>query len=257
MFNKNHGVISTVFQHSFNVKFPEVLFHVGSISESLSATGITISDESVDRLLKDVDVGNRVLYKNEQLFIYTNSDIKTISVSNLNEVDLRIPHVTFDQTPLKQIIAAFKVINFAEDWGLSDKYSPQTVVDMIHQSQKDAERNKTLNFLYGRGRGLTPSGDDIIVGCLSILTAVGYPQLTEWQEAIHKRLKLGGTTDVSESYIGAALDGYTSKKMVAFLKVIQTGDIEQLQSAILGIQDFGHTSGTDTLLGMYTAFTML
>ncbi|MCC6100703.1 MAG: DUF2877 domain-containing protein [Lactobacillus sp.] len=257
LFNKNHGIVITVFQHSFNIKFPELLFHVGGISESLSATGITISDELVDRLLKDVDVGNRVLYKNEQLFIYTNSDIKTISLSDLTEVDLRIPQVTFDQTPLEQIISAFKIIDFAEDWGLSDKYSPQKVVNMIHQSQTDTERAKTLNFLYGRGRGLTPSGDDIIVGCLSILAAMGYPQLTQWQEVIHKRLELGGTTDVSESYIGAALDGYTSKKMVAFLKVIQVGAIEQIEPAILGIQDFGHTSGTDTLLGMYTAFTML
>ncbi|MFD1124056.1 DUF2877 domain-containing protein [Lentilactobacillus raoultii] len=257
LFNKDHGVVSTVFQHSFNIKFPELLFHVGSISESLSATGITIDDQLVDRLLKAVDVGNRVLYKNNQLFIYTDTDIKTISLSNLTEVDLRIPKVLFDKHSLAQIVGAFRVINFAENWGLGDQYAPQKVVGMIHQSHNAEERTKTLAFLFGRGRGLTPSGDDITVGFLSILTSADYSQLSEWQKTVHERLERGGTTDVSDSYLRAALEGYTSKKMIAFLKVVQNGEIEQLQPAILAIQEFGHTSGTDTLLGMYTALTLL
>ncbi len=257
LFDRDHGVVSTVFQHSFNIEFPELLFHVGGISESLSATGITVDDEFIDGLLKDVDVGNRVLYKNDQLFIYTSTDIKTISLSNLVEVNLQIPKVRFDRISLTQVIEAFKVVDFAEDWGLGDQYAPQKIVDMIDQSHNRERRTKTLNFLYGRGRGLTPSGDDITVGYLSILTAAGYSELFDWQETIRERLERGGTTDVSESYISAALAGYTSKKMVAFLKIIQTGNVEQLQPAILDIKEFGHTSGTDTLLGMYTAFKLL
>ncbi|GHP14047.1 hypothetical protein YK48G_14720 [Lentilactobacillus fungorum] len=255
--NKDHGIVSTVFQHSFNIKFPNLLCHVGNISESLSATGITIDDEYMESLLKDVDVGDRVLYTKEQFFIYTNMAIKIISLSDLVEIDLQLPKITFDRISLEQIIDVFKVINFAEDWGLGNQYTPQKVVDMIRLSQSTAEQTKTLNFLYGRGRGLTPSGDDIMVGNLSILTAARYPQLTTWQNSVRHRLQLGGTTDVSESYINATLEGYTSKKMVAFLKVLQVGEIAQLQPAMLAIQDFGHTSGTDTLLGMYAAFTIL
>lgn len=257
LFNKDHGTISRVFQHSFNIQFPEILFHVGSISESLSCTGITLDDDFVDRLLQDVDVGNRVLYKNNRLYIYSLEDVKTIDMTDLHEVDLKIDQVRASKSFLDEIIQSFRIIDFVEDWGLSDKYQPDQIVDRIQHSKNVDELNETLKFLYGRGRGLTPSGDDIIVGCLTILTSFDFEELKMWKLAVEKILKDRSTTDVSESYIHAAVEGYTSKKMVAFLRVIQEKQSKRLSSEILEIQDFGHTSGTDTLLGMYAAFTLI
>ena len=254
LFNLDHGVVSTEFHHSFNIKFPDILFHVGSISESLSATGITLDDDIIDHLLNDIDVGNRVLYTNDRLFIYTNKDIKNIFLSELSEVDLKIPEVNFNKISIAQIVDTFKIIDFAKVWGLSEEYSPQRVIDMVLKAHSLESKISTSDFLFGRGRGLTPSGDDIMVGNLSILTATKSSQIVDWQKTVKARLQRGGTTDVSESYIQAALEGYTSEKMISFLNIIQKGNAAALRPAIFAIQDFGHTSGTDTLLGMYAAF---
>lgn len=257
LFNKDHGIINTMFQHSFNIDFPDLLFHVGNESDSLSCTGITLEDDTVDELLKYTDVNDPVSFIKGKLYLYTKKEIRTIDLAPLKTVDLRIPQIKLDLNFLKKIIEKFNIIDFQNDWGLSDAYSPNKVIKMLNESRDPEQIMETLKFLYGRGRGLTPSGDDIIVGFASILSAFGFKQLTLWNEQVKIILESRATTDVSESYIRAVLENYTSKKMVQFLKVIRDKDEEQLASSLLDIQNFGHTSGTDTLLGMYAAFILL
>ncbi len=256
LFNKDHGVIKAMFQHSFNIAFPNLLFHVGNQSDSLSCTGITLPDKTVDELLKYINLNDAVYFIQNKLYIYTKMDIKTIDLTKLKEVNLGIPKLKIDFEFLKRIILKFNIIDFPNDWGLSNEYSPNKVIEMLNSSDLE-QINSSLRFLYGRGRGLTPSGDDIIVGFLSILSAFGFKKITQWKKQTAIILKDRSTTDVSESYIQAVLENYTSQKMVQFLNVVQSENEEQLSAAILDIQDFGHTSGTDTLLGMLAAFRLL
>lgn len=104
----------------------------------------------------------------------------------------------------------------------------------------------------GRGPGLTPSSDDMLVGMLLAAQLDGAlsPQQCEEFFAASGNLFVV-TTRVSASYLRYASHGLFGSPLLHFATSVQRGlRIAQSVEKLLGV---GHTSGADTLLGFWLA----
>lgn len=106
--------------------------------------------------------------------------------------------------------------------------------------------------LIGLGEGLTPSGDDVLVGALAALHRFRRQFLAR-RPSIRTALAAAvrdGTTDVGREFILHALDGAFSEVVTAVLTA-RSG--AAARSAARRLLDTGATSGADTLAGIRLA----
>lgn len=116
------------------------------------------------------------------------------------------------------------------------------------------EMSLVLSRLVGLGVGLTPSGDDFIVGALAIAQARSLSGGLG-EELIDIVDDLGRTTtSVSQHYLMSAARGRFSKSVIDVVDAVLCGDSPMdsaaFETAIKALLDHGSTSGTDTLAGM-------
>lgn len=103
--------------------------------------------------------------------------------------------------------------------------------------------------LVGRGRGLTPSGDDALAGALLVAHALRAPRA--FADAV--RARLGATTAVSAALLAAAADGFAARPVVALVDAAVVGHVEATARALPEVVAIGHTSGRDLLTGVLAA----
>jgi hypothetical protein len=101
--------------------------------------------------------------------------------------------------------------------------------------------------LIGLGEGLTPSGDDVLVGLSAALRGGGHPHAQEFA-AVAAHLAPGRTTDVATAFLIHAARGEYSQRIHSLIEALWTG--HELEAAIAATLDWGGTSGADTLLGV-------
>jgi len=112
-----------------------------------------------------------------------------------------------------------------------------------------------LRPLVGLGPGLTPSGDDFIVGYLA-----GLWSRTTADPARLKFLgSVGGwlveaserTTDISRTYLRAAVAGKVSEPIATLAqRIAQANHVASVREAVRGAVRIGSTSGADGVLGL-------
>lgn len=104
---------------------------------------------------------------------------------------------------------------------------------------------ENLKQFIGLGVGLTPSGDDFIVGLLSVLSR--YDASGQWLNEIRSEFKDSTidkkTTRVSSHMIHYALDGYFNSALIELVCGKKAENLEIVSS-------IGSTSGTDMLTGV-------
>jgi Protein of unknown function (DUF2877) len=102
-----------------------------------------------------------------------------------------------------------------------------------------------VNGLVGLGPGLTPSGDDFLMGALAVLDALGQTNIhTALAQAIVAAA--GRTSPVSASLLRAAAAGHGGENLHTMVAALVTGDAD---GAIAVAARIGHTSGFDALAG--------
>jgi hypothetical protein len=110
--------------------------------------------------------------------------------------------------------------------------------------------------LIGLGEGLTPAGDDCLVGALAVLSRHAATWLAEHAEVRTALASAGerGTTTLGREFLLHALGGSFSEPI---LRLIQARSAAE---AVEGIEDLGRmgaSSGADTLWGMRLALEAL
>jgi hypothetical protein len=106
--------------------------------------------------------------------------------------------------------------------------------------------------LLGRGIGLTPSGDDALVGVLAAATAAGLLTRgcrSSLRELIERR-GTAATTTVSLTMLRCALSGHFSPDLLRVFRVAR--DDGDVTAAVAAVVAHGHTSGSDALFGLTT-----
>jgi hypothetical protein len=119
--------------------------------------------------------------------------------------------------------------------------------------------DKGLLSLLGLGSGLTPAGDDIILGCLLTLTRWGNRLLPgrEIQRLSQELVSaaFSRTTLFSANLIECAAAGRADERLVLALDGIFTGQMEEEDCAAL-LLDWGVSSGCAVLVGIGIVFEL-
>jgi len=112
----------------------------------------------------------------------------------------------------------------------------------------------TARQLTGLGQGLTPAGDDFILGAV---LAVWIIHPLDIASVIAKEVTNAAaslTTSLSAAYLKSAGRGETGILWHTFFDALSIGDLSAIESQITKLLSIGHTSGTDALAGFLGTF---
>jgi hypothetical protein len=117
-----------------------------------------------------------------------------------------------------------------------------------------ATLDATVRALVGFGSGLTPDGDDYLLGYLAALwRARGEPEIDAHRHALSATLhaQLHRTNDISRHYLELALEGHFSESVDRFLMVASNRtECGNIAAAADAVMRWGAASGVDCLAGI-------
>ncbi|MHB1134895.1 MAG: oxamate carbamoyltransferase subunit AllH family protein [Chloroflexota bacterium] len=134
--------------------------------------------------------------------------------------------------------------------GLGAVAYPHMVATLAALEAGEAERAAAAAApLLGLGDGLTPSGDDFLVGLASALLAAGHPGASAFAKDCFARAR-GRTTTVSEATLRHAARGEFGERVQNLLHALLFGDESEVARRVSEMLAWGHSSGADCLLGI-------
>ena len=108
---------------------------------------------------------------------------------------------------------------------------------------------EAVQGIIGLGPGLTPSGDDFLVGALAALDALGEREAHEAMSCATVDVLPGLTTPLSACFLRGAAARHLDEKLHRVVSSVITGDVD---AAIAIAAEIGHTSGWDMIAGILT-----
>jgi hypothetical protein len=264
------GIVQSVFEHSCNLLIENQL--IGIIPKAYGNNPYSITVSNLDFLSKirnqmDVIVNENHILIGEHVHIKLNNAI----IWNPNTVFLNGQHIVlFENLSVflknqKDLHFLLHLVFFESYAFVEDEYSQQMALKFTHFLKVFLNENhqpklllEAANDLVGLGSGLTPSGDDFLAGLVATLNAFG--KTCEIKEVLMNALSTELTTIISQTLFKAALNGWFSERVNVFLYALITShNAEQtdIQTKWRAVQSIGHSSGTDTIAGIYVALKYL
>ncbi|MBB5193189.1 hypothetical protein HNQ50_003943 [Silvimonas terrae] len=137
--------------------------------------------------------------------------------------------------------------------------APQYLGQVMERATAGANHRQALlpvlnaHALVGYGQGLTPDGDDYLVGYLAALQRVGpLPVVTAHAAAIGQQIRrcLSNTNQISAHYLRLAIAGHFSESIHQLRSaLIECAPPDELAGHAEHILQYGATSGLSTLAG--------
>jgi hypothetical protein len=115
--------------------------------------------------------------------------------------------------------------------------------------------SSSIEKLIGLGAGLTPSGDDLLVGYLAGLWCAVWDK-SELAQSVSNLGKVvvrlsRQTNDISRTYLYHASRGQVSSRLADLAEVICRGqNSDRLLTTVASAMQVGHTSGMDAVTGL-------
>jgi hypothetical protein len=136
----------------------------------------------------------------------------------------------------------------------------ETLVVGIVSNNDDLIRDGVCGLL-GVGQGLTPSGDDFLLGFLCGLRDLGIDRCLAAAEKMAYHLLTNSpirTTSLSAEYIKYGVKGFYHKRIIDFIEAFNMGSISDMLMEAESLMDLGHFSGVDLMTGFaYGGLTAL
>ena len=154
-----------------------------------------------------------------------------------------------------ELEAAARHVAWAGSWPFA-----AAVVEALASGDR-SDLDDAVRRTTGRGPGLTPAGDDVLVGVLAVLTA---PGVAADCEPVAARLRaalapaLPTTTEISRALLGQASDGHVSRPVWELARTVLSGSAAAASAqARADVLSTGATSGGDTCVGLVAACRLL
>lgn len=128
----------------------------------------------------------------------------------------------------------------------------QELTGEIKWPKSETELRLFFKYYLGRGQGLTPAGDDFIIGILAIEAVMPF-LFPRFNEILVELLRLEVTTSVSENYLKAACQGHFSPVVCHLMESLKKADVVSLSFYVEKLAQSGSTSGSDTIVGLIVA----
>lgn len=263
--------IHSTFQNGLNIKSGNRLFFIGTVKNGRLPFGIHLSHVNLQQLLDGINEDTSVSWEPSDRSLSFGEKEMIVSLVGADPFDCQISRELVTTELLADNLAMFASILLEEprvtgldidieSWltrqlegnpaeGMTGQHL-SSLLDVM-DSSKTKEIEQHLRYLIGRGQGLTPSGDDHLVGLLAIHEAaevLSAPFLETVRQLVEQEAL---TTDIGREYLLYALDGHFSSTVVeATSALTQKTDIYMLKPLLLELLEMGHSSGTDTIFGM-------
>lgn len=247
------ATVHSVFDHSFNLQIGGHLINIANYSGYLSSFGLYLPDDMFNQLSPYIQQGNKVKIQKQSLTAYSTKGVQSVSWKEEELIDLDVAKMTITAEQLAVLKDVLTNEHLTEKIGLELTEETKAVLQKLAYASKDeltkADYEKIVRFLIGRGKGLTPSGDDLLVAYLSILKLKKDLRAEEFSSVLASSNL--STTDVSKEYVVASMQGHVNSLVYNLYKDLQDGkDKKTIERDIKRVMMIGHTSGKDLSMGL-------
>ncbi|WP_083425100.1 DUF2877 domain-containing protein [Enterocloster citroniae] len=241
----NDYEVHSVYSSGFNLRAGRYLCFVGNKNNEQLPFGVILPLYDYQALLASgLERGNAMAWdKSSRCLISSNGLIR---LGQGIVYDSRVVSCNLSHSGIRTAVSILEPYGICSDNARTDFTLP------LFRAIRDRNRNRIregVRYYLGRGRGLTPSGDDMLLGMLFINMACGKGECV-LQEEVAAQLREGITTDISLSNLHAALEGLYCGSLLRFLDAVRCNHREDMHRAALAIHQFGHSSGDDMLFGI-------
>ena len=241
------GKIHSVFDRSFNIQVNEQLININNYRSYLAGFGMYLPEEQFRAIMPYVEPGNLVKIRSHSLTFYSTKGTIVLPLTDVAFVSLQVKDLTFtaaERNSLKEILTQQ---NLVEKNGLPLEKRALEIFEALRHPEPDWQQ--VTAYLIGRGKGLTPSGDDLLVAYQAMLYAFDQPA-----EKLATALAVPlSTTDVSKAYISASIKGYVNSLIYRLLTDLKSQDQQLIEKDVKDVMKIGHSSGIDLCFGMLLA----
>jgi hypothetical protein len=277
---KLQGTVHSVFNRVCNISFKDcqiISLILGSIPIKPMAISLnTVEINSMHDL--GLEQGQRVIFEDDILRLpeanleVNISEAKPVNCSPVfdnEKEDIHKVEAKFLELPLilqrgnckglLPVISEFDEIS-AEKF-VPNRYSEFALprINTLMQAIKSGVLEKIIDSsrgIAGFGPGLTPSSDDMIIGLMiSMIYAAKYYGFPEgYVNAINTALLKGAegrTNQLSYEMMFFAAKGEVTSNLHQLMSSIYFKSDKNLYDSVLEVMDYGETSGSDMLLGIY------
>ncbi len=122
-------------------------------------------------------------------------------------------------------------------------------------NEREALPETVVSSIIGLGQGATPTGDDILLGALAFLDAMGAAVDSPLRDTVDRLITEMplATTGISLALLRAAIAGQHAELTGDLVKAVVVGGTHDVACAIGRIEAVGATSGRDTVRGVAIA----
>lgn len=240
------GSVHSVFRSSLNIEVDGRLIHLGMPPHPLSCLGMNVDPALLTPLLADVQPGNLVVFKKGSIRIYSTESVYTIDYTGYTPIDLNVKYIA--GFPVNKLLNELGKLDLSQTMGIPMDGRCLSMLKILEQKNCDTGTlARCIRYLLGRGKGLTPSGDDIMMGY-----GAGRLVLGDAEEFLNvlSGIVSHQTTAVSTAYLKALCKGYVNHDYIQLFESIQHEKKNDVSKWLQCIRTTGHTSGSDSLYGL-------
>jgi len=267
--NENYGLsgeIISKFDHVINVKTEQNKgFAVTDSKVVLAPYHIKVPDYIFKKILDNVDKsyqikvnGKSIKYK-QYNFEYDDKSIFKGKIRDCSSIE-KGQLITITEKVIKEAVGLGSlddsILNYPAILSDKENYDLSVLQQEFYKKLANIiHKKKTINDLLGLGIGLTPTGDDFIVGYLSALEANLIEDKLKIRDNIDLNKVFDKTTRVSALHLKAAIKHRYNEKLVDLYKNIDVNEDQYINYAKRLIK-VGNSSGLDMLTGLYFGLIM-
>ena len=240
----SHARITHVFHKSFYAEVGDQLICV--LAEDFLNGPINICVNEIPRIL---DVGTCIEITSTKAKIWEPIKFGPINADRLFE--------NLPETYRKDLIEAKSLLPKSLSSALFKTIAQPALIDLcLFLRDKKTAPVPAIKSLLGLGPGLTPSGDDFLIGVMLVLHTVGEKDLFLKLAKIVKNFASLQTSSISNAHLSAMTDSAQANCLLHDLLFALQGK-KSIKQALIRAENFGHSSGKDAIAGIITALFSL
>ncbi|MBG9981124.1 DUF2877 domain-containing protein [Facklamia lactis] len=261
-------VVESIYEQGFNLKENSTKSNQDRVYISCQAPlkrsvmGIQLTNEETFQvILANLRLGERLHLKEKSWRVYSRPVVLEIALDEVHFYDCELPSGKLYLTDIR----TSELMTYIENSNLLEQSAFYQLAPLHHLYQEWIEESENspllldsvkitrlIQKMIGKGLGLTPSGDDFLQGMMVMETMMSQENqgMVRIGHAVKQLLKQYTTSQVSLNYYDALFSGYANQAWVQLAHALIHHDSSQVPLFLQRIENYGHTSGKDMLLGV-------
>lgn len=241
--------VHSIFENGVNIVGKNCLIFITHEDRNLSPNSILLFKDDFKKIYQYLNIDMQISLKDDKIInpkFVIKLDIENsidLSINSIKNKNIKEYGVLKNYIEKLELMTGFglRVKELNKDKHISS-------IKQIVRSNNNAIIEDVLKNILGKGKGLTPSGDDFLIGLLWANEDFTFLSDT-FKETLLKLLYTDITTDISKNYLKMSLIGEYSSSLIKLYESLSLNF--DFRNIIKEILDYGHTSGIDTLSGIY------